>query len=163
MEQPGLDEFCCLAVPAWNNGAPAALFGGTALELRRLTARAQCARLCAMRPGGVAEPAVPLSWAANHPTVRGALLCRAGRYDEAVQALSDRPDVTAVLYRALAEHGRGRDDAARTALQDAERRIGASSEDNAQQNSRARKAWDERLELDLLHEEVTRVLTPGVR
>jgi hypothetical protein len=71
-----------------------------------------------------------------------------------VQALGDRRDAAALLYRALAEQRLGHDDAARAALQEAERRIAASSADDPRQTSTTRLPWDERLEINLLHGEV---------
>jgi WD40 repeat protein/serine/threonine protein kinase len=125
-----------------------------------LTARRSAARTVVLRHDAVAEPARLLSWTGGDPVVRGAVLCRAGRYDEAVQALGDDHDITALLYRALAEHGRGRDVAARAALQESEQLLTKSSTDDMQQTNAARLPWDRRAEVELLRAEV-RALLPG--
>jgi WD40 repeat protein/serine/threonine protein kinase len=125
-----------------------------------LTARRSAARTALLRGNAVAEPSRLLFWAGDDPVVRGAVLCRAGRYDEAVQALGDDHDITALLYRALAEHGRGREVAARTALQESEQLLAKSSTDDVQQTNAARLPWDRRAEAELLRAEV-RALLPG--
>ena len=56
--------------------------------------------------------------------------------------VADSRDVVALLYRALAEHGRGHADAARAALQQAERQLAASDA--------GRLAWDQRFEAERL-------------
>jgi WD40 repeat protein len=158
MDRPTPAELYCLAAPRWNGGCPTALIGAAAFEVRRRTARVYVARLYTLRPGAVADPAMLLPSTAGDPLVRGAVLCRAGRCDEAVQALGERRDLVALLYCALAEHSRGRDDAARAALQDAERRIAASSADDPQQTNTTRLPWEERLEIDLLRGELAGLL-----
>jgi hypothetical protein len=125
-----------------------------------LTARRLAARTALLRRDAVAELARLLSWAGGDPVVRGAVLSRAGRYDEAVQALGGSRDVTALLYRALAEHGRGHDVAAHAALQEAEHLLAKSSTEDAQQTNAARLSWDRRAEAELLRAEV-RALFPS--
>jgi WD40 repeat protein/serine/threonine protein kinase/tetratricopeptide (TPR) repeat protein len=88
-----------------------------------LAARAAAARTAMLRHDAVPDPARVLPWADGDPLARGAVLCRAGRYAEAVQALGDNRDTIALLYRALAEHGRGDTAAARAGLAEAERRL----------------------------------------
>jgi hypothetical protein len=125
-----------------------------------VTARRSAARTALLQRGAVADPARLLSWTGDDPMVRGAVLCRAGRYDEAVQVLGDNHDITALLYRALAEHGRGRAVAARAALQEADRLLAKASTDDSQQTNAARLSWDRRAEAELLRTE-GRALFPG--
>jgi hypothetical protein len=91
---------------------------------------------------------------------RDALPCErgAGRYDEAVQALGGSKDAVATLYRALAEHGRGKDDAAQQALDEAVRWLAAPSAADPKQSNAERPPWDQRLEVELLRKEVEHLL-----
>jgi tetratricopeptide (TPR) repeat protein len=129
-----------------------------------LESRRQAARTCALRESAVASPALLLPLAGGDSVVRGALLCRAGRHDEAAQALSQSQGPVTLLYRALAEHGRGKAEAARQALEQAERWLGAASQEDPKQTNGERLPWDQRLECDLLRQEVkTRPHSPGPR
>jgi hypothetical protein len=69
----------------------------------------------------------PQTWLARLPKddklLRGAILCRAGKHAEAVAELADVRDPVGLLFRALAEHGRGNKEAARAALAEAKKLI----------------------------------------
>jgi WD40 repeat protein len=105
---------------------------------------AALAHVCLLGPGdaGVARRLLPLL-AASDPLTRGAALCRAGCYPAAVAELSRSETAVAWLYRALAEHGRGRDREARAAVA----RAGAKAGER-------HRLWAERLEEDFLWKEV---------
>jgi hypothetical protein len=141
-------------------GRAALSWSGPLLE-QLLEPRRQAARTCALRQGAVAEPGRLLPLAGGDPVVRGALLCRAGRYDETVQALSQSQGAVALLYRALAEHGRGKADAAKQALDQAERWLAAPSQEDPKRTNAERLPWDQRLECDLLRQEVKARLLPA--
>jgi WD40 repeat protein len=81
---------------------------------------------------------------------RAAVLTRAGRYAEAVALLAGRNEPAALLYLALAEHGRGRDAAARQALQQASRALDAPGA--------AARPWPERAEAAALRAEAEALL-----
>jgi WD40 repeat protein/tetratricopeptide (TPR) repeat protein len=159
--------------------------------------RLPAVRTAVLRRDGLAEPAQLLPLVHSTPLLRGAVLCRAGRYNEAVQVLASRPnpgpprpnpgppgrgvirggggpvsppppqpgfvgnDVPiALLFLALAEHGRGKKDAARQALDQAERWLAApapSPTDPKQTNAR-RLPFDVRLEAELLRKEAAALL-----
>jgi hypothetical protein len=89
---------------------------------------------------------------------RAAVLCRAGRYAEAVTLLADRSNAVALLYRALAEHGRGQPAEATKALEQAGQWLKAPRRDDPAQSNAARLTWHERLEIDLLRREVQELL-----
>jgi hypothetical protein len=110
--------------------------------------RAALARVCLLRPGDarIAGRLLPLLGASD-PLTRGAALCRAGCYQAAFAELSRSETTAAWLYRALAEHGRGQDGAARAALERAEAKSGGRN-----------RPWAERLEEDLLRKEVRTTL-----
>jgi WD40 repeat protein/serine/threonine protein kinase/tetratricopeptide (TPR) repeat protein len=142
--------------PAAQNPLASVMLAGLTDPLLQplLTARRLAARTAVLRRVAVAEPARLLPWAEGDPVLRGAILCRADRYDEAVQALGGSRDVTALLYRALAEHGRGRTVAAHAALQEAEQVLAKASMEDAQQTNAGRLSWDQRAEAELLRAEV---------
>jgi WD40 repeat protein/serine/threonine protein kinase len=126
-----------------------------------LVARRSAARTAVLRSDAVSDPARLLSWAGGDRLVRGAVLCRAGRHAEAVQALADRRDAAALLYRALAEHGRGNDEAARAALAEAEHGLAAPGAGDAQPSNTARLPWDQRAEIEALRAEARALLLPA--
>jgi hypothetical protein len=113
-------------------------------------------RTCLLRPDGVAAAArlPPLA----DSVTRGAVLCRAGRWEEAVQELKFSRDGSSLLYRALAEHHRGRNAEAKKDLEQAVQWLAAPSPSDPQQTNAARLPWDERLEIDLLRREVEALL-----
>jgi WD40 repeat protein/tetratricopeptide (TPR) repeat protein len=94
-------------------------------------------------------------------TTLGAALCRAGRYEEAVQRLNEvlkvaGPGTTAEtwLYLALAHHGLGHKEEARQWLDKAEAWLEqATREKPAGTPGTAPLSWDWRLELEALHRE----------
>jgi hypothetical protein len=83
------------------------------------TLRSVC-RTCTLAANGVADPArlLPLCAKADSLT-RGAVLCRAGRPDQAVEALAEARAVPGYYFRALAEYDRHQPDEARRAMQQA--------------------------------------------
>jgi WD40 repeat protein len=114
-----------------------------------IAARRDVVRACVVRRDALADPARLLPLADDDPLLRAAVLCRAGRHEDAVKALAGSKDPFAVLFRALAEHGLGKDDAAKQSHDEALRQT------NAQ-----RLSWDRRLEVDLLSNEVAALLHP---
>jgi WD40 repeat protein/tRNA A-37 threonylcarbamoyl transferase component Bud32 len=143
----------------WNAPAATGLAGASLTAMPSLAAaRRELVRACVFRPDTLAEPARLLPLAGNDPLLRGAVLCRAGRPDEAVRALAGSKEPVAVLFRALALHGQGQDDAARQALDEAVRWLAAPSPGDAKQTNAQRLPWEQRLETDLLSREVTALL-----
>jgi WD40 repeat protein/tetratricopeptide (TPR) repeat protein len=126
-----------------------------------LQGRLQAVRTCVLPERAVVEPARLLPLAGNEPLLRGAVLCRAGRHAEALQMLPRTNEPFAMLFRALAEHGRGNDNAARQALDEAMRWLAAPSPGNPKRTNAHRLQWDQRLEADLLAREVTELLRAG--
>jgi len=116
------------------------------------------ARTCVLRPDALSGLGRLLPLAGGDPVVRGALLCRAGRFDEAVLALSGNTDAVALLYRALAEHGRGKDGTAKQTRDEAVRWLEAPSAADPKQTNAERLPWDQRLETDLLRQEAVTLL-----
>jgi hypothetical protein len=123
-----------------------------------LAARAAAVRTAVLRRDATADPARLLPWAGTDPLVRGAVICRAGRHDDAVQALADRRDAAALLFRALGEHGRGNSESARAALAEAERWLDAPGAGDPKQTNAERLPWDQRVEVGVLRAEVRAVL-----
>jgi hypothetical protein len=117
----------------------------------RVAARRLAVRTAVLQPG-TPDPARLLPWAGDDPLVSGAVLCRAGRHDEAVRALGDSRDVLALLYRALAEHGRGHADAARGALTEAENGLASHP------GSESLLKWEQRIEAEVLRAEARALL-----
>ncbi len=119
-------------------------------------------RTATLRPETLTEPARLLPWVGNDSAVRGAVLVRAGRYDEAIQALANTKDAVGLLYRSLAEQGRGRVEAAQMALQEAERWLAAPTMKDAPETNADRLPWDQRFEVEVLRTEVREKLVPPV-
>jgi hypothetical protein len=117
------------------------------------------ARVCLLCLEGASDPAdlLPLVEAGD-PFLRGAALCRAGRYDQALRVLPQSQYIGATLYRALAEHGCGRRPAARQLLAEAVRWLDAPSQANPRQTNRDRLSWPLRVEVGLLQREVEAAL-----
>jgi WD40 repeat protein/tetratricopeptide (TPR) repeat protein len=119
---------------------------------------------CLLRPDGIADPASLLhllgTWHAVS-VMRGAILCRAGRQEEALAALAKVQSPTfdgfAALWRARAECGRGRTAEARRALDEAIEWLGAFAPGTSRTNLDA-LPWDNRLEMSLLRREVEELL-----
>jgi hypothetical protein len=92
-------------------------------------ARATCAELLRRPDPGLLWPALLRTDRLADPdrllklvrpgddVTRAAILTRAGKYEEAAALLAPHTEPAALLYLALAEHGRGRDAAARQALE----------------------------------------------
>jgi hypothetical protein len=122
----------------------------------------QVVRPAVVRPDAVADPARLLACTTQaDPVTRGAALCRAGQHDEAAKVLGPVQEGAGLLYRALAEHGRGRPAAAQEALQRAVRWLEAPSRDAPERSNYTRLPWDERLEVDLLRREAEGLLQGG--
>jgi hypothetical protein len=106
-----------------------------------------------LTPGGLPDP---VAWLGVVPegdrVLRGAVLCRAGKHAEAVEALAPSKEPLACLFLALAEQGRGNADDARQALREAreerQRRVAAG----------VSPPWEWRAEMDVLEKEVESVL-----
>jgi hypothetical protein len=75
-----------------------------------------------------------------------AVLTRSGRHEEAAGLLARRTEPAALLYLALAEHGRGRDPEARQALE------------RARASDTERLPWEERAEAAALRAEAEALL-----
>src|SRR5262249_3137068 len=87
------------------DSAPAVAAAAAALAAER----SALVRACLLRPGALPAPErlLPLVPEADALT-RAAVLCRAGRHEEALHLLAGRTGPVTLLYRALAEHGCGR-------------------------------------------------------
>jgi hypothetical protein len=113
-------------------------------------------RTVVLRPGALAEPA---AWLAALPReeklLRGAVLCRAGKHADAVKELEGLQEPLAVLFRALAEHGRGNQDAARQALAQTRKLLPPEKIDLVEQTP---PPWEQRVESDVLRREVEALL-----
>jgi tetratricopeptide (TPR) repeat protein len=135
-----------------------------ALVFQAAQHRSLTARTCVLTPHAVADPArlVALSNQSD-PTTWGAVLCRAGRHDEAVKVLRPRAEAAARLYLALAEHGRGRTEEAKQAWEQAVQWLAAPSGNDAAQTNAARLSWEDRLEIDQLRREVEALLRAAIR
>jgi hypothetical protein len=117
-------------------------------------------RACLVAGPGPIDLAMLGSLAAEGDTLtRGAMLCRAGRHDEAVRVLRQSPDVVARFYQALAEHGRGQPTAARTVLAEAKHWLKRYDRGRGATHA-ALLPWDIRLEIELLGAELERLLPP---
>jgi hypothetical protein len=102
----------------------------------------------------------PHTWLArltkDDKLLRGAILCRAGKYAEAVAELSEVRDPVGLLFRALAEHGRGNQEAARAALAEAKKLIGPDKIDLIEQSP---LPWLESVETRVLVKELETLLS----
>lgn len=78
-----------------------------------------------------------------------------------MKLLADQSDPAALLWRALAEHGRGRPDAAKKALEWAVKWLEAPDADDKEQPNTARLKWEQRLEIDTLRREVETLRKAG--
>jgi WD40 repeat protein len=151
----------CQAVQVLGAGADGPLSAAT-----RLAALAGCPygatdfdRLLTVRTGVLIQGGLPdpLAWLPVVPetdrVLRGAVLCRAGKHAEAVEALAPSEEPLACLFRALAENGRGNAAAARQALREAR-----------QERQRLTAAgvspmpWEWRAEIEVLEKEVEAAL-----
>jgi WD40 repeat protein len=90
---------------------------------------------------------------------RGAVLTRAGRYEEAIGQLAGHEGAAALLYRALAEHGRGRLDEARQALEQAARWLAAPVAPGSGLTNAGRLPWEDQAEVAALRAEVECLLS----
>jgi WD40 repeat protein len=169
---------CARLLRGLEAGTDGAVLAGVALAgAPDVVGRAAAARLLTGPPGELAHerclavraclllaepPAAPgrlLALAERaDPVTRGAVLCRLARHDEAVQALEGAKEGTALLYRALAEHGRGKEDEARQALAEAVRWLGAPGQADARRTNAEQLPWHGRLEAELLRAEAEAAL-----
>jgi WD40 repeat protein len=145
--------------------APPQPFGGVGVALLRhpglqsgagLYDRLVTVRTAVLRPQTLTAPE---SWLAALPReeklLRGAVLCRAGKHADAVGELAGLQEPVAVLFRALAEHGRGNKDAARQALAEARKQLSPQKVDLVEQTP---LPWQQRVESDVLVKEVEALL-----
>jgi hypothetical protein len=160
--------------PGWEASQAALLIGappghaiGSLLPLawlvddagRAPASRALTARLCAVRPEGIADSASLLSLVSESDAETAALvLCRAGRPGDAIKRLGKPRDGLAWAVLALAEQGCGQLEAARRALGEVVRWQEAALAVQGQGNE---PPWEDRVEGDLLRREVESLLAPG--
>jgi hypothetical protein len=126
--------------------------------LREFATAPESARACVLLPD-FPDPArlLPLVEGAD-PVTRGAILCRAGRYDEAVQVLQGKPYPLAPLYQALAEQGRGRPAEAKKLLGLVDRWLASRFGYSPGETNLAHLPWPERVETGVLLREVEAIL-----
>jgi tetratricopeptide (TPR) repeat protein len=149
-----------LSVPV--QPVPATMLGHLAYTDATVRAlRGQVASLCVLRPDAVEDfvallPRVP----ANDPSARGMVLCRAGRYAEAIQTLNTTQFGQRWPFLALAYLGQGKPDQARQELKKLSDWLAAPAPPipGPKQTNAERLPWDEQLELDLLRREVEKAL-----
>jgi eukaryotic-like serine/threonine-protein kinase len=135
----------------------------------RLGAIATAAR-CTSRPDTLADWQRLLTLPAKLPgDVRGAVLCRAGQYDEAADLLETRrawwsegPQQHLLgMYLALAEHGRGHTAEARQLMKQASARLEQRAQDRANPRDDERFNWMEHVQVEHLHRELETLLSPS--
>jgi hypothetical protein len=118
--------------------------------------RLQTVRAAVLRQGTLVDPE---SWLAALPkdekVLRGAVLCRASKHADARKELEGLQEPVALLFRALAEHGRSNPDGARQALQQALAQLPPEKIDLFQQTP---LPWDQRVEIATLRGEVVALL-----
>jgi hypothetical protein len=127
-----------------------AAFGGGLFQWQ------QTIRAAVLQPGVLKNPE---TWLARPPKddklLRGAILCRAGKHAEAIAELSDVRERVGLLFRALAEHGRGNQEAARAALAEARKRMPPDPIDLIEQSP---LPWLEMVETRVLVKELETLL-----
>ncbi len=135
------------------------------VELQDST-RAWTIRTIMLSPKEVVDPAslIPLVKTAD-PVTRGAVLCRAGKLDEAEKALDQDSSAAGWLYQGLIELASGNKDEARDALAKADKWLAAPDPQTASKTNGEVLTWDDRLEVELLRREVAAALgdKPGNR
>jgi WD40 repeat protein len=142
------------ALPTATDGAAALLGLARGLVAQVAAERIQAARACVLAPGAVAKvTGLPALAIFADPVTYAAALHRAGKHEDAVRILATRTGWRALLYRALAEHGRGKAGEARRALVEAVRQLGLPSSPRVPPLSPS-----ERLESDLLRGEAEALL-----
>jgi hypothetical protein len=115
--------------------------------------RALVARTCVLSAEDIVNLPALLWMAGQDPLARAAVLCRAGRHAEAVRVVGGGKDAQTLLWRARAECGQGRRDAARTALNEAEKWL-ATPADRTTRTIGEELPWETLLEIRLLRKEV---------
>jgi DNA-binding beta-propeller fold protein YncE len=117
----------------------------------------QTIRTAVLQPGVLKNPE---TWLARLPKddklLRGAVLCRSGEPILALAELSEVRDPVGLLVRALAEHGRGNQKAARAALAEARKLIPPEKIDLIEQTP---LPWLETVETRVLLKEVETLLS----
>jgi hypothetical protein len=117
----------------------------------------QTIRAAVLQPGVLKNPH---TWLARLPKddklLRGAILCRYGEPIRAVAELSDVRDPVGLLFRALAEHGRGNKEAARAALAEARKLMPPEQIDLIEQSP---LPWLESVETRVLVKELETLLS----
>jgi hypothetical protein len=121
----------------------------------------QTIRAAVLQPKTLTDPE---QWLVRLPKeerlLRGAILCRAGKHADAVAELGDVRDPVGLLFRALAEHGRGNKAACRTALAAAKKLIPPDKIDLIEQTP---LPWLELVECRVLVKEVETALAAGAK
>jgi hypothetical protein len=114
-------------------------------------------RASVLQPGVLQNPR---TWLARLPRddklLRGAILCRCGEANLAVAELSEVRDPVGVLFRALAEHGRGNKEAAHAALASARKLVPPDKIDLIEQTP---LPWLEMVETRVLVKELETLLS----
>jgi hypothetical protein len=109
-------------------------------------------RTSVLRPDVLADPEVWLPvLPGSERLLRGAVLCRVGRFPEALQELKLASEPFGLCFRALAEHGRGNLAAARAALDEAMNQAPPEHIDLIEQTP---TPWSQGVEFDVLRREV---------
>jgi predicted negative regulator of RcsB-dependent stress response len=116
-------------------------------------------RACLLMPGVVTNPTRFLSLVPEaDPVTRAAILVRAGKHDDAAKLLSTRTEPMALLFLALAEHGRGNVAEAKRTLQNAAGQLDASVAADPLTVDGAIAGWQTRVEAEVLRAEAQSVL-----
>ncbi len=119
-------------------------------------ARALVARTCVLSARDAGELPGLLRMGDYDPLARAAVLCRLGRQAEAVRTLAGSGGAVALLWRARAECGQGRFDAARRACDQAEQWLAAPGD--ATHSNGEQLPWEAWLEVRLLRKEIAACL-----
>jgi WD40 repeat protein/tRNA A-37 threonylcarbamoyl transferase component Bud32 len=122
--------------------------------VKRIEPRRQVTRCCAAGPNAGADILGLLRLAPfDDKELRGAILYRAAKYDEAAKLLADSKDAPGLLYLALAEKGRGQTAEAKQALDRAVRWLDAPSASDPKQSNESMQSALLRLETLLIRRE----------
>jgi WD40 repeat protein/tetratricopeptide (TPR) repeat protein len=118
---------------------------------------------CVARPDSLADMTALLPlFAYNGGQLSGAVLCRAGRYEEAVKEWNQPTDSLSQLYLSLAELGRDHLAEAKQALASAEKLLAAPSTLDDKKSEYLGSSWDVRLRADLLRREIVEGLSKSM-
>jgi WD40 repeat protein len=89
---------------------------------------------------------------------RGMILSRAGKYQEALTLLGASEEPVPLLHRALAEQGRGKPGEAKKLLAQLAKWLKEAHPMDRERTNADRLSWEERLEIDVLRDEVESLL-----